>query len=666
MQMDPRLSPVPALQQLRTLHPGALQHLQQSPDDSIYPHHQVVPPPVYPQPQYALSGAPHATQHALQYQHHGLSGPPQPTQYAAFPATYQHISSPRFNAVQQLQSPPQPVHQQLPLPTAPPPRSAPQHVTVHAFPQQVQQHAHPEMVAPQLGAEADDAPPTGHSSHFQGLKMVAEPPDLVAWRQRLFDVDEAITLGEEEFNTYFPHIDNVYSHRSTQRHKRKRFVSHYWDCRLKGRPPGTKKSTDPDKKKRKRVARERDLCDVKIKITEYFDQEEYAEQVGHPPPGAEDNTPIAVDANMQNASSIQQHQQQFFGVQQRDVDGWELPTHIAQATMPSFAGASDPPPRRPPKKFYTFQRVNGNGGNGKGDGVAGPHKHTLEESDRVKKNSVVRWFAKCEKDDRRKSQGGDPNKKTYHKKATGHALTTVKNHSKEDELKLYGSAFCPFVQRVWISLEHKRLPYQYIEVDPYRKPQSLLDVNPRGLVPAIRHGPSWSTHESTVIMEYLEDMSSSTSPALLPRDAQIRATQRLWTDHINRNVIPWFYKLLQAQDATDQVTHATELRNQISTLVDAAHPTGPFFLGPEMSFVDVQIAPWVVRLRKVLGPYRGWPEPEEGSRWGKWVQAIEGDKSVRATTSGDELYLDSYERYAENRPGTSQVADAINSGRGLP
>src|SRR5579871_5524213 len=32
-------------------------------------------------------------------------------------------------------------------------------------------------------------------------------------------------------------------------------------------------------------------------------------------------------------------------------------------------------------------------------------------------------------------------KKSYHKKATGDALNTVKKHSKEDELKLYGSCF---------------------------------------------------------------------------------------------------------------------------------------------------------------------------------------------------------------------------------
>lgn len=128
-------------------------------------------------------------------------------------------------------------------------------------------------------------------------------------------------------------------------------------------------------------------------------------------------------------------------------------------------------------------------------------------------------------------QGGEADgkkrQKTYPKKASGQALQTVKRHSKPNELKLFGSCFwcvifllflvlgfrrirssattnkisrrsklkltdysldSPFVQRVWIALEVKGLNYQYIEVDPYKKPQSLLDINPRGLVPALKHG----------------------------------------------------------------------------------------------------------------------------------------------------------------------------------
>jgi hypothetical protein len=80
--------------------------------------------------------------------------------------------------------------------------------------------------------------------------------------------------------------------------------------------------------------------------------------------------------------------------------------------------------------------------------------------------------------------------------------------------------------------------------------------------------------------------------------------------------------------------------------VNGAHPQGPFFLGPTISFVDVQVAPWFLRMRRVLKPYRGWSEPVEGSRLASWVEALEDNEAVKATTSGDELYLDSYERYA--------------------
>jgi len=107
---------------------------------------------------------------------------------------------------------------------------------------------------------------------------------------------------------------------------------------------------------------------------------------------------------------------------------------------------------------------------------------------------------------------------------------------------------------------------------------------------------------------------------------------------------------LQAQEPDKQVEHATELRSEIAKLVDAAHPQGPFFLGTNISFVDIQFAPWIIRMRRVLAPYRGWPQPEEGSRWARWVDAIEGNESVKATTSTDDLYLDSYERYAGKSP----------------
>ncbi|KAJ5700337.1 hypothetical protein N7536_003350 [Penicillium majusculum] len=480
---------------------------------------------------------------------------------------------------------------------------------------------------------------------LQGFKVVPNPPHLDYWRDRLFNVDEMITLSEEEFQTYFPHVDNVYSHRSTQRYKRKPFVSHYWDCRLKGRPPGTPKSDDPEKKKRKRTARERDLCHVKIKVVEYFPVSEISNTTHAVEPLPTNILPGMYTFSLNDDPAIRNAQ----------TFGMLTPNPGLPPNHPGSNGG----------RYFTIQRVNGNGANGKNDGVSGGHQHTLEESDRVKKSSVQRYVLKEKKDKRTRTDRvmSRTGQKSYHTKATGLAAETAIKHSADVNLKLFGSCFCPFVQRVWIALELKGIPYQYIEVDPYEKPQSLLEVNPRGLVPALRHD-DWGCYESNVLLEYLEDLG--VGAAMLPGDPKLRAHCRLWADHVNRHIVPSFYRILQEQDQQKQIEKTQELRDAMEKLLEVAHPKGPFFMGPQMSLVDVQAAPWIIRLRRVLKPYRGWPDAEEGSRLAIWMDAIETNQHVQATTSTDELYHDSYERYAQNRPNTSQVANAINAGRGLP
>jgi glutathione S-transferase len=53
--------------------------------------------------------------------------------------------------------------------------------------------------------------------------------------------------------------------------------------------------------------------------------------------------------------------------------------------------------------------------------------------------------------------------------ATGLAAKTVADHKEPQDLVFYSGWFCPFVQRSWIALEEKGVPYQYKEVNPYKK-----------------------------------------------------------------------------------------------------------------------------------------------------------------------------------------------------
>ena len=165
-----------------------------------------------------------------------------------------------------------------------------------------------------------------------------------------------------------------------------------------------------------------------------------------------------------------------------------------------------------------------------------------------------------------------------------------------------------------------------------------------------------------------EDLSMGHS--LLPLgDPQLRAHCRMWADHvrsfssdllpartllifwafqINRKIIPPFDLLLitPSTDPTKQSSLTNTLQSAITDLVNASHVTGPFFLGATISFIDVMFAPWIIRLSRVLKYYRQWPDPEVGTRWETWVQAVEGDERVRRTVSEEGEYQRVYKRRA--------------------
>ncbi|KAI9721643.1 MAG: hypothetical protein M1828_005010 [Chrysothrix sp. TS-e1954] len=271
-------------------------------------------------------------------------------------------------------------------------------------------------------------------------------------------------------------------------------------------------------------------------------------------------------------------------------------------------------------------------------------------------------------------------------RATGAAAKTVEQHSAEHPLKLYSGWFCPFVQRAWLVLQEKKIPYQYIEVNPYHKPQSLLDLNPRGLVPTFQVAPGKPLYESNVICEYLDEVYSGPehAPKLLPEDLYDRARMRIWQDWVTSRFIPSFHRFLQKQPASSN--GAGELADSgvqkareefvanIKTFIAEMHSEGPYFMGAEPTLIDFVIAPWALRLwifdhfKGGLGiPREGEGGKDEASwqRWRKWVKAVEARDSIRDTMSDREHYLPIYQRYAEDR-AQSELAKATRSGGGVP
>lgn len=272
---------------------------------------------------------------------------------------------------------------------------------------------------------------------------------------------------------------------------------------------------------------------------------------------------------------------------------------------------------------------------------------------------------------------------------SGRAAKFAEAHAASDPLILYGGWFCPFVQRSWITMHEKRIPHQYVEINPYRKDPEFLKLNPRGLVPTLavpldKQGQDQKPlYESTVICEYLDEVFDDphqNGPDLIPRgkgdEAYLRARCRIWIDHISTRIIPAFYRFMQH---TDQKPYSleearTEFLAHIKTFTKELDPSGPYFLGDRFSMVDIMLAPWLCRMF-LFDVYKGGLGiPEEGKggedeavwqRWTKWAQAVGNRESVLDTLSDRHQYVDAYKRYAEDKT-QSQVGQATRAGRGLP
>ncbi|KAH9924147.1 glutathione S-transferase [Fomitopsis serialis] len=269
--------------------------------------------------------------------------------------------------------------------------------------------------------------------------------------------------------------------------------------------------------------------------------------------------------------------------------------------------------------------------------------------------------------------------RSYHLQCTGVAKETAEAHSAPKDITLFGSCFCPFVQRVWVAFEYLGIDYKVYEVDPYKKPADLLEVSPKGLVPGLRlenYNPPRAVNESTVILEFLEDVAASkTKQSLLPpiTEPYARALIRLQADHVDRTLIPAFYRYVQAQDEEKQIQGARDFVEAINGLIklfqraekESESNFGLWREGGTLSLADVMAGPWLFRSTNVLVHYRGFAVPE-GPQFRTYLDRLLNYPAFKRTCSTEDLYIDSYERYAHNRPNTSQVANAINAGTALP
>ncbi|KAK4178273.1 thioredoxin-like protein [Triangularia setosa] len=270
--------------------------------------------------------------------------------------------------------------------------------------------------------------------------------------------------------------------------------------------------------------------------------------------------------------------------------------------------------------------------------------------------------------------------------ATGPALALANSHSGNHPLKLYAGWFCPFVQRVWITLQEKEIDYRYVEINPYHKAPGFLALNPRGLIPTLVLPPSEAgeqrvLYESVIVCEYLDEQYNS-GTRLLPWDPYERARARLWVNFVEKKLVAGWYRFIQhTQEKSYTIEEVrNEFLDNLKTFVKEMDDEGEGYFGKEgFGLVDVSFVPWAGRLW-LIDHYKpggvGIPKEEERKklgeeersiweRWERWYEAVMGREGVKGTWSEKEEYVGVYKRYAEDQTG-SEVGKATREGRVLP
>ena len=102
--------------------------------------------------------------------------------------------------------------------------------------------------------------------------------------------------------------------------------------------------------------------------------------------------------------------------------------------------------------------------------------------------------------------------------------------------------------------------------------------------------------ESSIIIEFLDDMFPSSSRKLFPSTPILRARARIAMEHCTLRFAPLFYRILSQPASRDAlVAQLFATLADISKSLEEESAAGPYWFGQQFSVVDILFFPFVDR-----------------------------------------------------------------------
>ena len=223
------------------------------------------------------------------------------------------------------------------------------------------------------------------------------------------------------------------------------------------------------------------------------------------------------------------------------------------------------------------------------------------------------------------------------------------------------SKICPYSERVAIALNELGIEFDHVEVDLGNIPASLFEVNPKGLVPAMKD-QGRNISDSYIILQYMDEMwSKEGHSGLLPKSPADRAVARTWCEFINAQMGKVMYEVFIAETDSESEAARTKLLDALKTIDEAMRSVsdGPFFFGTSFGIVDIMLAPHVQRFvgLKDIKNFEV-PDSDDFKRFHLWWEAVQQHPSFQSARANADLIISGYKKHAEERAASKAAASA--------
>ncbi|WOH08293.1 hypothetical protein DCAR_0727731 [Daucus carota subsp. sativus] len=209
-------------------------------------------------------------------------------------------------------------------------------------------------------------------------------------------------------------------------------------------------------------------------------------------------------------------------------------------------------------------------------------------------------------------------------------------------VKVLGTPYSPYVNRVQIALNLKSVDFEFIEENLSSKSDLLLKCNPvNRKVPVLIHDENCIC-ESLTIIQYIDETWTTNGYSILPSDPYDRAVARFWSAYFDDKLVPLMRELKSVQK--EEKVAAIERIKEAMVLLEEAYEKcskGKSYFGADnIGYIDIVLGSYMgwIKAMEIVGGMKVMEEAKTPGLLG-WIHKFMSNNAVKSVIPETEIFV---------------------------